>query len=318
MRLLSLFFCALLFPVTLFGAYTYTNGNWSPEKFAPKHSVQEHYDLGLQEFQKKNWDNALINFMVINYHYQKSPFYQDALFYAACSIYFEGDLEVSNKYFDRYLESGGKLKHFEKVFEYKLQIANHYAHGSKRHLFGLEKFPRWAPAKKDSIALYDEIIAALPGKEIAAQALYNKADLSRARRQYREAIDALQLLTRRFPRHSLSADSFVTISEIYVEQSRVESQNPDLIALAQVNLQRFYKSFPSDMRVDTAKSNLIMMQEVYAQSLYDTGRFYERKKKPDASTIYYVDTIRRYPGTQAAAKSQERLAKLGAAVSNRA
>lgn len=311
MRLLSLIFCIFFLQVALFGGYSHVSGKWSPEAYVPMYSVQEHYDLGYQEMNKQHWDEALRNFMIISYHFPDSPFYPDALFYSGVCYYYKFECDLANKQFNRYLAQTGKLKHFEKVFEYKLEIANTFSQGSKKHLFGFEKLPKWAPAKTDAVTIYDEIIAALPGQEIAAQALYNKANLLKAKKEYRESIESLQTLSRRFPKHSLAADSYLRISEIYLEQSRRESQNPDLIALAQVNLQRFTKSFPSDEQVASAKANLLAMQEVYAQSLYDTGRFYERKKKPNASSIYYEDTIRRYPGTQAAAKSEQRLAKLG-------
>jgi outer membrane protein assembly factor BamD (BamD/ComL family) len=318
MRLLSLFFCLFLLPAALFGGYSHVSGKWSPERFVPHYSVQEHYDLGSQEFHKQNWDDAFIHFMVITYHFAGSPFYQDALFYSAICYLNKKEYDVASKQFDRYLTSGGKLKHFEKVFDYKLEIANKFAQGTKRHLFGIEKLPKWAPAKGNALDIYDEIVAALPGKDIAAQALYNKADLLRVKRQYKESIEALQTLSRRFPKHSLAAESYLRISEIYLDQSRLESQNPDLIALAQVNIQRFVKSFPSDERVDAAKKNVLAMQEVYAQSLYDTGRFYERKKKPNASAIYYEDTVRKYPGTQAAVRSEERLTKILSKLEKRA
>lgn len=313
MRLFSFFLSLLLVPIFLFGGFSNVGGRWSPEQFVPIYSVQEHYDLGYQELYNNNWDEALVHFMVVNYHFPESPFYHDSIFYAGICYYFKNELDLADKQFDRYLALGGKLKHFEKVFDFKLEIANYFAQGIKKHLFGFQRLPKWASAKRDAILLFDEIIAALPGKEIAAQALYNKADLLRTKRQYAESIEALQLLPRRFPKHSLAAESYLRISEIYLDQSRVESQNPDLIALAQVNIQRFSKTFPSDERVEQAKANLIAMQEVYAQSLYDTGRFYERKKKPNASAIYYVDTMRKYPGTKAASKSEERLAKLGLA-----
>lgn len=310
MRLFSIFLSVFLVPIFLFGGYSHVGNKWSPEQYVPLFPVQEHFDRGYQAFNKNLWDEALAHFMVIAYHYDETPFYPDAIYYSGICYFFKKELDVCNKQFNRYLDLPGKLKHFEKVFEFKLEVANRYAKGSKKHIFGFEKLPKWSSAKKDALELYDEIIAALPGKEVSAQALYQKADLLRSKRHFQEAIESLQTLSRRFPKHTLAAEAFLRVSEIYLEESRIESQNPDLIALAQVNLQRFLKSFPLDDRIDQARKNIIAMQEVYALSLYDTGRFYERKKKPNASLIYYADTIRKYPGTQAAAKSQERLAKL--------
>lgn len=299
----------LLLPLTAFSAVSQMSGRWSPDKYVPTVSVQEHYDLGYQALYANKWEESLRNFMVVIYHYEGTPFYSDAMFYAGVCHYFRGDLDLANKQFDRYLNLTGKLKHFEKVFEFKYYIADYYQQGRRKHLFGISRMPKWASGKKDAIELLDEIVAALPGQDVAARALYSKAEILRKKKLYRESIDALETIYRRFPTHELAAQSFVAISEIYYQESVKESQNPDLISLAKVNLARFTKNFPGDEKIAVAEENLEQMREVYALSLYETGRFYERKKKPHASAIYYQDAISKYPGTEAAEKSQTRLQK---------
>lgn len=308
---LLLIVASLFVPFNGFGAYVKVNGKWSPEEYAPTITVQEHYDLGYQLLYKDQWYEALNHFLVIAYHFEESPFFADALFYSGVCYFHLGDYDLSNKQLSKYLLLSGKLKHFEMAFDYKFQIAEHFRNGRKKHMFGLKKWPKWSPAKGDAMKIYDEIVAALPGKEIAAQSYYSKGDLLRKRRQFRESIEAFQTITRRFPKHSLAADSYLKIAEVYLDQSRVESQNPDLIALAQVNLQRYRKSFPSDERIEEAKKYSVAMKEVYSRSLYDTGRFYERKKKPNASAIYYRDALQKYPDTESAQKSRDRLKGLG-------
>lgn len=299
----------LLLPFSASAAFTQVNGKWSQDRYIPTTSVQEHYDRGYQALYANNWDEALLNFTIVAIHFPESPFYNDSIFYSGICHYFKADFDFANREFDRYLTQSGKLKHFEKVFEFKYYIADYYQKGKKKHLFGLSQLPKWSSGKEEAVALLDEIVAALPGKEIAARALFMKADILLRKRDYRESIECLQTLVRRFPKHSLSADSYVKISEVYYDQSLRESQNPDLISLAKVNINKFGKSFPGDERILLAEKNLISMQEVYAQSLYETGRFYERKKKPHASSIYYQDAIQKYPGTIAAQKSRERLGK---------
>ncbi len=304
-----LLICFLILPLSGFAGFIQVDGRWVDEKYIPDASVQEHYDRGYQALYQNDWEEALLNFMVVTENFPESPFYGDSIFYSGICHYFKADLDVANRLFDTYLSSSGKLKHFEKVFEFKYQIADYYRQGMKKHLFGISQLPRWASGKGDSLLLLDEIIAALPGKELAAQALYAKSEILQKRREYRECIECLQALVRGFPKHTLAAESYVKISEIYHEKSVLESQNPDLISLAKVNITKFGKSFPGDNRVESAEDNLLAMQEVYAGSLYDSGRFYERKKKPHASEIYYQDAIQKYPDTRAAQKCQERLNK---------
>ncbi len=290
---------------------SYYEGRWVPDEYFPTLSVQEHYDEGYQLFSNNEWDRALIHFMVINYHFQDSPFYSDAVFHSAICYYFKEDFDLANQQLSHYLTLRGKLKHFEKVFEFKYDIANCYRNGRKKHLFGSRHFPKFASGKGNVMEIYEEIIASLPGKEIAAKALFDKATLLRSRKEYQESMNALQTLTRRFPKHTEAAEAFLEISEIYVELSHLEAQNPDQIALASVNLQRFRKSFPGDERIEIALRNLLAMKEVYAQSLFNVGRFFERKKKPPAAAIYYKDSIQKYPETEAAEKSRRRLSQLG-------
>jgi len=292
-------------------AYARINGKWSDEKYSPTLSVTEHYDLGHQCLFENKWDESLKNFMVIVSYFDTSPFYSDALFYTGVCHYFLGEYDLANAQFTKYLDLGGNLKYFEKVFEFKYYIAEQFANGYKRRPFGLRQLPRVLSSKSNALDLYDEVIASLPTRDLAAKALFGKAGILRGRREFRESIETLQTLTRRFPKHSLAADAYLTISEIYLEQSRLESQNPDLLALAQINLTRFYKSFPGDERILQGERHQQSMKEVFAQSLYDTGRFYEKKKKKPASQIYYVEAVRKYPDTLAAEKSLKRLEQMG-------
>lgn len=296
--------------VSLEGAIVQINGKWSDTRYAPTLPISEHFDLGCKYFAEEDWGEALKNFLIISLHFPNSPFYSDALFNSAVCYYQLSDYDLANKQFSKYLNLGGSLKNFEKVFEYKLEIAEAYAKGSKKRLFGVKQMPRIMPAKGDAITLYDEVVASLPGREIAAKALFGKAQLLRKRREYRESIESLQLLARRFPKHTLAADAYLMISEVYLEQSAIEAQNPDLLALAQINLNRFQKQFPGDERFAIGEKNLLNMKETFAKSLYDTGRFYEKKKKTHASRIYFNEAIKRYPETQAASRSQERLSIL--------
>lgn len=286
------------------------NGKWSDTKYAPTLSIPEHYDLGNQLLLDNQWEEALKNFLIIAIHFPESPFYADSLYQSGVCYFYLSDFDLANRQFSKYLNLGGNLKHFEKVFEFKYQIAQSYMQGSKKHLFGFQRFPRMMPARGEALSLYDEIIASLPTRDIAAEAMYGKACLLKKRKEYRESIETLQMLTRRFPKHSMAADAFLLISYIYLEQSQVEAQNPDLFSLAQINLNRFEKSFPGDERIAQGENNLIEMKEVFSKSLFDTGRFYERKKKMGASRIYYQEAIKRYPQTKSADKSQSRLAQL--------
>lgn len=295
----------------LYGAFSVINGELSDERFLPVYSPQEHFELSSQSFNNKQWEEALRHSLIINLNFPETPFYAEATYQAGVCYYFLSELDLSNRELNRYLTLPGCAKHFEEVFEYKYLIADKYRLGAKRHMFGYDRMPKWATGRGEALKLYDEIVASLPNRDLATKALYSKALLLRSRGDYRESIEALQMLIRRFPKHELSPESYVLISEIYLEQSQIEAQNPDLLALAELNTRRFKTMFPGEQRVAKAEHHLLGMKESFAGSVYETGRFYERKKKPNASYIYYADAIRRYPETYFATKCVGRLEKLG-------
>ncbi|MBS0624124.1 MAG: outer membrane protein assembly factor BamD [Verrucomicrobia bacterium] len=301
--LLILLFCC----ASLQAGFVRVGQNWSHERYAPTLPVQEHYDLGIRYLAEENWEAALNQFMIVKHHFQDSMFFSDSIYYIGVCYYSQGHLDLANKYLTQYLELNGNLKHFENVFEHKYSIAEAYQEGKKRHLFGAIGLPRIMSGKKQVIELYDEVIASLPSRDVAAKALLAKAMFLRKQKEFKESLDTLQVLIRRFPKHELAAEAFLKIGEIYLQQMQYEAQNPDFIALAQLNLQKFVKSFPGDDRRDTIAANIAAMQEVHAQSLFDTARFYERIKRPKAALIYYNDTIRRFPETESAQKSREKL-----------
>lgn len=277
------------------------------EKIIPELSVQDYYDKGYQQLQAQDFDDALWNFKTVIEHFSETPFYLDSLFYAGVSLFHMEHYDLADAYFGRYLNQPGSLTHFEKVFAFKFQIAQRYREGKKRHFGGIATLPRWASSSRQAIELYDEIAATLPAQELAAQALYSKANFLKDRKEFKESIEAYQLLMKRFPRHPLSAEAYVEVGDIYLTQVHSEHQNPDSIALATLNRQKFQDAFPSDERLATVDRYIHEMREVSARNLFDTGKFYEKKNKPQASKIYYIDTIARFPSTNAAREAQERL-----------
>ena len=300
----------LLLSSTLFAAYTQIDGVWYREMYAPQKSAGEHFDDGQRLLKEKKYDEAARNFLIVIQHYPDTIFFADALFQTASCYMLLGHFDIADEYLAAYLNQKGTLKYFEKAFEYKFIIAERFRAGMRRHPYGIAAIPRIAPGKSYAIQLYDEISATLPSKEIAAKALYSKALLLWKMKERKESIEVFQMITRRFPKNQLAADSFVRISELFLDNVKLDAQNPDFLSHAQINLQNFEKAFPSEARLAAVEENLQAMRELYASALFETGRFYQRKHKDQAAAIYYRDTIARYPTTLAAAESKLKLEKI--------
>lgn len=305
---------ATLVTSTAPAAYFLKNGKLINAKDVATKGPDEHFAAGIAAFEGGKYGQAVSQFRVITASYPASTQAQEAAYYLGVSLLRSGDCELANNALNEYLKGQSHPKFFEEAIKHKLAIADRFREGARRHLLGMESMPKWASGKKTALSLYDEVTSALPSHEIAAQAFYRKAQLLADMRDYRESVDCLQTLIKRFPKHELAPESHLAISRTYIVRSETEFQNRDLLSLAQLNLRKFQSSFPGDPRISEVEKGLMTIKETYAQGLYDTGRFYERVKKPKASILYYRNAIYQFPETAVAQACEKRLKIMGVAV----
>ena len=273
--------------------------------------AHEHFELGLQAIEERNWRDAFKQFFIVSENFPESPYSHDAYYYTGVAYFFTQEYQLANNAFNQYLEKSYNPKFFEEAIEYKYCIADRFSRGSKKRPFASKQFPMWMPAYDLAQEIFDEVIAAMPSHAIAIKATYAKGWLHWKLREFPEAVEAFQALIQRFPKDELAPECFLNISRVYLDQCRREFQNPDLLAFSEINLRKFQEQFPREERIADAEHNLLQLKEVYAEGFYETGRFYERKECPGASVIYYENTLHRFPETDVARLCRKRLEVLG-------
>jgi outer membrane protein assembly factor BamD (BamD/ComL family) len=289
--------------------YTIKNGKLVDVKYNATLPVQDHYNLGLEELNKKNWKEAARQFFIVTNSFPNSTYAADAYFYLGLAEYNFDEFDFANDAFTAYLKTKNNPKFFQEAIQYKYAIAEKLNAGFKRRFFGTKRMPKWASGKSLALQIYDEVIASLPCHDLAARALYSKGTLLWDQKEYKRAVESYQMIVKRFPKHELAPESYVTISKIFLEQSATEFQNPDVLEFAQINMRRFNHDFPKEPRLSEVEQDVLSIKEIYAKGLYDTGQFYERVGKPRASIIYYENAIKQFPETHIALLSKQRLAK---------
>lgn len=271
----------------------------------PTHSVQEHYDLMVSCYSEQLYKKVLGEANAIIANFPNTPFQGEAIYYKGLALYKLGELEKANRAFSQYLNDLDHLKYFYEALQYKFQIAEAYTQGNKKNLLGVRSLPKLVSAKEDAIALYDEIISALPRDEMCATALYRKAQLFFEKEDYKETLEMYQTLIRRFPKHHLAAKSYVDIAKVYLHQSKKLFPNPDFIDLAEINLERFKENFPQDPSIEKVQEYLVKMKNVFANEMNEIAMYYVKKKKLDAATVYFRSIIAYYPDSQIAEQAQK-------------
>lgn len=253
---------------------------------------------------------------VINYsefflkQYPKSEIVSEVTYLLAKAYFNVEQFELSNKYFSDYLKAEISPKHYEDAIVYKFNIAKNYYQGIKKHLFGIKKMPKIIPSKEDALLLFNEVLNAMPHSEMAIESLFYKGKINADLEDYKESIDSFQTLIRKYPKHELAIESYLEIEKVFLKQADPKRQDPNLLDMAEINLKRFKEAFPKEERIIEAEKDFRKIQEIYAEGLFEIGKFYERTKKVLASEIYYKKIISLYPDTLCAKLSKDRLGKL--------
>ncbi len=305
-----LFSLLVVTPMLAQAAYELQDGKLIPQEEVATKSVQEHFSAAMDAHQKKRWDELIKQATIVVRNFPDTPFAQEALFYLGVGYFNQKEYDLANDEFSVYLKRQTTPKHFEEAIQYKFAIAEKFQKGARRHLMGWKQMPKWAPAREEALAIYDEVITALPHHDLGAKALYGKARLLFKDEDYKPCIETYQMLIRRFPKNPLSAQSYLGIAEVHLSQCQNQYPDPDFLDLAEINLRKFRLDFPQDEQVEQAERMFQEMQEVYATNLYETGQFFERTKKPHAAIIYYTKVVSNYPNTRSADLSQKRLDRI--------
>lgn len=292
------------------------NGSVVDAETLPTTTIENHYAMGLEAFQKKDWKEVVKQFKIITYNFPNSSYAKRGYFNLGVGCYYESEFEESNTAFTNYLKLNKHPENFEEAMRYKLAIANAFSLGATRHMFGLRQMPSWLYGYELGLEIYDEIISTMPAHDLAAQALYSKATYHWRYSEHRDAVETFQMLIRRFPKHPLSAEAYVHINKVYIDQAKRETQNPDIIAFAELNATKFQNDFPGEPRLEESRSDVQKIKELYAAGLFETGQYYERTKQSHASVIYYKSALKQFPDTNIAKKCQKRLKALDADVAS--
>lgn len=273
-------------------------------------SMQEHYSAGLEAYKNEDWRETAAQFRIVTSAFPDTQFAHDCHFYLAVAYYRLDEFEWANTEATAYLRAQNNPKHYESAMRLKYCCAEAFRLGAHRRILGSAQLPKWVSGRHLATEIYDDVIMGLPSHPLGAKALFGKGQLLGSLQNYREAVEAYQALTRRFPKHELAPDAYVAASNLYLEQAIAQFQNPDLMSLAEINAGKFESAFPGDERLEVVYGDVAKIKEGYARGIYDTGRFYEKVKKPEAALLYYRNAAKRYPETEVASECKDRLRAL--------
>lgn len=292
---------------TVDAAYLLKDGKLIDSQFQAKYSPEVHFQKAQEATENKNWQEAKKQLLIVKANFKEFAYNAALDFHLAKVYYHLGDVDLANKSLSFYLEESKQGAYFLEALQYKFLVADLFARGAKKRLFSSEKMPKVFSDREQALRIYEEIMQILPSHDLAAKALHAKANLLCRLSYFKESAESYQIFLKKFPEHRDVPIVYLSMADLYLKHLQSNSRNPDLIDLAQVYYRHFQKDYPQHKYLKKYLEKFSKMQEIYAQDLYSTGLFFEKKKRPEASVIYYSSVLAQYPQTAAAQLSKKRL-----------
>lgn len=269
-----------------------------------------HFSALEKAYQEKNWKAAIQQAEIIESNFRENRLYKPARFQAAVAYYNTDYFVEANRALTDYL-SAGLPEHFQEALSYKFEIAQKFGKGKAGRYPFIKKIFTERSFLERAIEIYDDILLYAPASDLAAYALFHKAQIEMMSQDHEGSVDSFRTLIHDFIGHELVPQAYFGIAEAYYARYDLErSKAPDHLDLALVNLEAFEKAYPTHELLDKARTLYSDMRAALAWELYEVGRYFERRGKPKAAALYYHSICDKYPQTPAAKECREKRAKV--------
>ena len=158
--------------------------------------------------------------------------------------------------------------------------------------------------------VYRLVVSNAPHGERAAEAQYKIGLSYRRQGRFPEAISEFQKVIENYPLSPWVENAYYGIGLSYLPQllSPLHDQTMTIAALRQ--FQEFRERFPGSELTPEVEEKIRLLRGQKAERLYQIARFYERGGHIRAAGIYYQAVMEKYPQSDWAAFSRERLGEL--------
>ena len=181
-----------------------------------------------------------------------------------------------------------------------LEILNQEYFLARNFFQGRKRF-RIFPLDNRALDLYDHIILKAPQYKLASEALFQKGEIYRSQNDLQLALLTYDKFLTQYPKHPKAKDARSHLIVTLVTLAQDHDGDGKLIRRANIELEKFFKLYPDDKRVDTLKKMQVTTRELEGDRLLKLAKFYRNKYhyRPEASKRYLNDVITKYEGTTA-------------------
>jgi len=201
----------------------------------------------------------------------------------------KGFLEKAFKTYQKLVEDYPKSTRYQEVLGRQYEITNRYLNG---RWFRLWNYIPMFPSMDRTAKMYADIVRNGPYSAVGPKA---QMAIGEAREKQREYSLAVQAYIRAADRYSelpgVSADAVYKAAQAWERQANKAGYDQGSAGEAIDMYTDFSLLFPTDPRVDDARTTIRKLRVEQALGAYQTARYYEKKRKWLAAEIYFNEVL---------------------------
>ena len=295
----------LLTPGESFSYWVWTpqTKKWINPKYAPKDTPKEQLMYALDLFEAKDIRKALEEFKKVVSYFRKSEAAAEAQYYIGRCYE-----ELNNPYqaFEAYqnvIDNYPFSQRTDEIIKREYDIGEKLFEGEKVKFVGVS----FKATPEQIVEIYKKIVSNGPYSEYAPKAQYRVGELYKRLHFYPEALAAFQKIVADYPDSDIAAQAEFQVAICASAGSSGAAYDQQLTTKAIEKFDEFASAHPDSELVKEAQKERSELTEKKAESLFETAKFYEKRKKYKSAIIYYEEIIDNFPTTKTAPLAMERL-----------
>ncbi|HVT28352.1 MAG TPA: outer membrane protein assembly factor BamD [Lacipirellulaceae bacterium] len=281
--------------------------------------ARQDYTAGDQLFREKKYKAAAEKFSAAVSRGPHSSIHQDAMFMLAESYFFDDRYIKARDSYDALVKAYSNTRYLDQVIDREWKIARyweqydqHYPHYSLTPNVW-DKTRPWFDTLGHAIKTYDSIRLNDPTGPRADDAIMATANIYFEQGRYDDADYHYTLLRREYPRSEFQFEAHLL--GLRAKLGKYQGEDYDGTPLEEAKkLVKELNSQYADRLNPQDKKRLVQTEAEVNREIanrdYRMAAYYDKKKDYGAARLYYAEVIKKYPDTELAKISRDRVAKI--------
>ncbi len=281
--------------------------------------ARQDYAEGDRLFREKNYKAAAEKFKAAVDRGPHSAIQQDAMFMLAESYFFDDRYINARDAYDALVKEYTNTRYLDQVIDREWKIARYWEQYDQHrpHLAltpnAWDKTRPWFDTLGHAIKTYDSIRLNDPTGPRADDAIMATANIYFEHGRYDDADYHYTLLRREYPRSELQFEAHLLGLQAKLRKYQGEDYDGTPLEEAKKLVKELNSQFADRLRPEDKQrvvTTEAWLNKEIATRDYRMAAYFDKKKDFGAARFYYAEVIKKYPDTELAKKSTDRVAEL--------